>query len=72
MLYLNGKAFHGNGHGNCYDVETGELYWITGIKRKATTAILGVNQLFRLKKLPLKNMNRLQGLKLLTTKIIKS
>ncbi|WP_114790414.1 hypothetical protein U0035_14130 [Niabella yanshanensis] len=32
MLYFNGKAFHGNGHGNCYDVENGELYWITGIK----------------------------------------
>ncbi len=33
MLYFNGKAFHGNGHGNCYDVETGDLYWITGIKK---------------------------------------
>ncbi|MGN7783865.1 hypothetical protein ACTJIJ_05040 [Niabella sp. 22666] len=33
MLYFDGKAFHGNGHGNCYDVETRELYWITGIKK---------------------------------------
>lgn len=31
-VYFDDKAFHGNGHGNCVDVETGENYWITGIK----------------------------------------
>lgn len=31
-VYFDGKAFHGNGHGRCKDVETGDIYWITGIK----------------------------------------
>lgn len=32
-IYFNGRAFKGNGHGSCFDVETKELYWITGIKK---------------------------------------
>ncbi|MES2111839.1 MAG: hypothetical protein V4577_23985 [Bacteroidota bacterium] len=35
-IYFNGKAFAGNGHGTCYDVETNERYWITGIKKTAS------------------------------------
>jgi hypothetical protein len=31
--YFNDKAFGGNGHGGCSDLETGEIYWITGIKK---------------------------------------
>ena len=31
-IYFNDKAFGGNGHGGCNDVESGETYWITGIK----------------------------------------
>jgi hypothetical protein len=34
-IYFNGKAFKGNGHGTCYDIETNERYWITGIKKTA-------------------------------------
>ena len=32
-IYFNGHAFKGNGHGVCSDLETGEIYWISGVKR---------------------------------------
>jgi hypothetical protein len=32
-IYFNGQAFKGNGHGGCFDIETKEYYWITGIKK---------------------------------------
>jgi hypothetical protein len=32
-VYFNGHAFKGNGHGYCKDIETREIYWITGIKK---------------------------------------
>ena len=32
-VYFNGNAFKGNGHGNCMNVETREVFWITGIKK---------------------------------------
>ena len=36
-LYFNGKAFkrsqRAGGAGNYYDADTGELYWISGVKR---------------------------------------
>jgi hypothetical protein len=35
-VYFNDKAFGGNGHGGCSDIETGEIYWITGIKRNGS------------------------------------
>ena len=31
--YFNDHAFNGNGHGGCHDIETGDIYWITGIKK---------------------------------------
>jgi hypothetical protein len=31
-VYFDDKAFAGNGHGGCSDIETGEIYWISGIK----------------------------------------
>ncbi|MDB5090091.1 MAG: hypothetical protein JWR09_4085 [Mucilaginibacter sp.] len=33
-VYFNGQAFKGNGHGWCFDIETKESYWITGIKKR--------------------------------------
>ena len=32
-VYFNGRAFKGNGHGYCFDIETKETYWISGIKK---------------------------------------
>lgn len=32
-IYFNGRAFKGNGHGLCSDIETHEVYWISGIKK---------------------------------------
>ncbi|HLX92283.1 MAG TPA: hypothetical protein VKR32_11395 [Puia sp.] len=32
-FYFNGHAFLGNGHGACYDAETGEEYWVSGVKK---------------------------------------
>lgn len=32
-VYFNGHAFKGNGHGGCTDLESREIYWITGIKK---------------------------------------
>ncbi len=32
-IYFNGHAFKGNGHGVCSDLETSEIYWISGIKK---------------------------------------
>ncbi len=32
-IYFNGHAFKGNGHGICSDLKTGEIYWISGVKR---------------------------------------
>lgn len=32
-IYFNGKALHGNGHGYCKDIETNEIYWISGVKK---------------------------------------
>ncbi len=34
-IYFNGQAFKGNGHGSCFDIETNESYWITGVKKDA-------------------------------------
>lgn len=32
-IYFNGRAFKGNGHGVSSDLETGEIYWISGVKK---------------------------------------
>lgn len=35
-MYYRGKRFqklHGGGYANCYDVETGDEYWISGPKK---------------------------------------
>jgi hypothetical protein len=32
-VYFNGRALKGNGHGVCSDIETREIYWISGIKK---------------------------------------
>lgn len=32
-IYFNGRAFKGNGHGFCTDLETKEIYWISGVKK---------------------------------------
>ncbi|MGE5393958.1 MAG: hypothetical protein ACM3P1_04385 [Candidatus Saccharibacteria bacterium] len=32
-IYFNNHAFKGNGHGTCSDIETGEIYWISGFKK---------------------------------------
>lgn len=32
-VYFNNQAFKGNGHGYCFDIESNETYWITGIKK---------------------------------------
>jgi hypothetical protein len=33
-IYFNGRAFKGNGHGLCFDIETREVYWVTGVKKE--------------------------------------
>lgn len=32
-IYFNGRAIRGSGHGLCTDLETHEVYWISGIKK---------------------------------------
>ena len=32
-VYFNGHALKGNGHGHCSDLETNEIYWISGVKK---------------------------------------
>ncbi|MFV0535850.1 MAG: mannose-1-phosphate guanylyltransferase [Dysgonomonas sp.] len=32
-IYFNGHAFRGNGHGYARDVQNGDLYWISGVKK---------------------------------------
>jgi|SRR6185437_1044660 len=32
-IYFNGQAFKGNGHGLCFDIETKDVYWVTGVKK---------------------------------------
>jgi hypothetical protein len=32
-IYFNGRALKGNGHGLCSDIETHEVYWVSGIKK---------------------------------------
>ena len=32
-VYFNGHALKGNGHGVCLDIETNDIYWISGIKK---------------------------------------
>ena len=32
-MYFNGKALKGSGHGGCSDLETRDLYWVSGIKK---------------------------------------
>ena len=32
-IYFNGHAFKGNGHGVSSDLETGDIYWISGVKK---------------------------------------
>lgn len=38
-MYFNGRALKGNGHGACSDIETHEVYWISGIKKMGKTDI---------------------------------
>ena len=50
-LYFNGKAFQRVGsartRGNFYDIETGEEYWISGVKRNMTDRhIYGYGKIF--------------------------
>jgi hypothetical protein len=38
-VYFNGKAFKQGGrgcYGNHYDLETGEMYWISGVKKRGS------------------------------------
>lgn len=35
-VYFRDTAFPGDGHGRFWDVETGERYWITGIKKNGS------------------------------------
>ena len=32
-MYFNGHAFKGNGHGYCFDIETQNTYWVSGVKK---------------------------------------
>ena len=32
-IYFNGKSLKGNGHGLCSDLQTKEIYWVSGIKK---------------------------------------
>ena len=32
-IYFNGLILKGSGKGNCHDIETGDMYWTSGIKR---------------------------------------
>ncbi len=32
-VYFNGHGFRGNGHGSSVDMETGETYWISSLKK---------------------------------------
>src|SRR4051812_35642696 len=32
-IYFNGRGFRGNGHGSSVDIETGEVYWISSVKK---------------------------------------
>jgi hypothetical protein len=32
-IYFNNHAFKGNGHGESFDIETNERYWISGVKK---------------------------------------
>ena len=32
-MYFNGHAFKGNGHGYCRDIESGKIYWVSGVKK---------------------------------------
>lgn len=32
-IYFNGLTLKGTGHGTCSDLETGEAYWVSGIKK---------------------------------------
>lgn len=35
-IYFNGRSLKGNGHGYARDIETGELFWISGVKKDGT------------------------------------
>lgn len=35
-VYFNGKALKGNAHGLCSDIETREVYWISGLKKRGS------------------------------------
>ena len=32
-MYFNNHAFKGNGHGVCSDLETRDIYWVSGVKK---------------------------------------
>lgn len=32
-MYFNGKSLKGNGHGECYELESGDTYWVSGVKK---------------------------------------
>jgi hypothetical protein len=32
-IYFNGLILKGSGRGNCHEIETGDMYWTSGIKK---------------------------------------
>jgi hypothetical protein len=35
-MYFNNKALLGNGHGEAWDRDTGDKYWVSGVKQKGS------------------------------------
>jgi hypothetical protein len=60
-IYFNGQAFKGNGHGLCFDIETKETYWITGVKKDGQNRLWAGKGKIKIDKLVVDDYLKLKG-----------
>lgn len=66
--YFNDKAYSGNGHGVCSDVETDETYWITGIKKDGSNRHPLGSGIIQIEKAAIEEYESLTGINVINSK----
>lgn len=67
-IYFNGKALNGNGHGACSDKQSGEIYWVSGIKKNGQDRHQCGNGKIQIDKSAIKEYLTIMGLDKLDTR----
>ena len=67
-MYFNDKAFGGNGHGGCSDIETGDIYWITGVKKDGNNRHRFGSGIIQIEKDAIQEYESLTGINVISNK----